>query len=77
MNKAKAPKILADNLLWIHGAIMEFGIGGLQVRELIEFLKVTLGSSNASVRTNAVTVLGALRVFVGPGKKINNDYNFF
>ncbi|CAB4441999.1 unnamed protein product [Rhizophagus irregularis] len=66
LNKAKAPKILADNLLWIHGAIMEFGIGGLQVRELIEFLKVTLGSSNASVRTNAVTVLGALRVFVGP-----------
>ncbi|GET04485.1 microtubule associated protein [Rhizophagus clarus] len=66
LNKAKAPKILADNLLWIYGAIMEFGIAGLQVRELIEFLKVALGSSNASVRTNAVTVLGALRIFVGP-----------
>ncbi len=69
MHKAKAPKTLADNLTWIHGAIMEFGIAGLQVRELIEFLKFALSSSNAAVRTNSVTVLGALRIFVGPGKK--------
>jgi len=70
LNKAKAPKILADALLWIHGAIMEFGIASLQVRELIDFLKGALGSSNAAVRTNSVTVLGALRIFVGPGKNV-------
>ncbi|CAG8549433.1 3362_t:CDS:10, partial [Funneliformis caledonium] len=66
LRKAKAPKILADSLTWMHGAIMEFGIAALQVRELIEFLKFALSSSNAAVRTNSVTVLGALRVFVGP-----------
>ncbi|CAI2179034.1 13105_t:CDS:10 [Funneliformis geosporum] len=66
LRKAKAPKTLADSLTWMHGAIMEFGIAALQVRELIEFLKFALGSSNAAVRTNSVTVLGALRIFVGP-----------
>ncbi|CAG8470606.1 3703_t:CDS:2 [Funneliformis mosseae] len=43
---------------------MEFGIAVLQVRELIEFLNFTLSSPNAAVRTNSVTVLGALFVFV-------------
>ncbi|CAH1762423.1 9128_t:CDS:10 [Entrophospora sp. SA101] len=65
LRKAKSPKIIADALTWFHGAIMEFGINGLQVRELIDFLKFALTSSNASVRTNAVTVLGALRIFIG------------
>ncbi|CAG8566357.1 15598_t:CDS:10, partial [Funneliformis caledonium] len=66
LRKAKTPKTLADSLTWMHGAIMEFGITALQVRELIEFLKFALSSHNAAVRTNAVIVLGALRVFVGP-----------
>ncbi|KAG9290927.1 hypothetical protein G9A89_011077 [Geosiphon pyriformis] len=67
LRKAKSPKILADSLTWVQGAIMEFGITGLQVRDLIDFLKSSLSSSNAAVRTNAITVLGALRIFVGPG----------
>lgn len=46
---------------------MEFGIIGLQVRELIDFIKFCLASSNAAVRTNAVTVLGVLRLYIGPG----------
>ncbi|CAG8731036.1 7467_t:CDS:2, partial [Cetraspora pellucida] len=66
LRKAKSPKVLADSLTWFHGAIMEFGIAGVQVRELIDFIKFTLTSSNAAVRTNAVTVLGALRIYVGP-----------
>lgn len=73
MRKAKAPKILTDSLAWIHSAIMEFGISGLQVRELIEFLKFALGNNNATVRTNSVTVLGALRVFVGPGNIFHSN----
>ncbi|CAI2189255.1 12155_t:CDS:10, partial [Funneliformis geosporum] len=66
LRKAKAPKTLANSLTWIHSAIMEFGIASLQVREIIEFLKFALGSSNATVRTNSVSVLGVLRIFVGP-----------
>ncbi|CAG8554912.1 1142_t:CDS:2 [Funneliformis caledonium] len=42
---------------------MEFGIAVVQVRELIEFLNFTLSSRNAAVRTNSVTVLGALFAF--------------
>ncbi|CAG8499882.1 1285_t:CDS:10, partial [Ambispora leptoticha] len=67
LRKSKSPKTLADSLTWVQGAVMEFGITGLQVRELIDFLKFALSSSNAAVRTNAVTVLGALRIYVGPG----------
>jgi cytoskeleton-associated protein 5 len=48
---------------------MDFGIVGLQVRDLIDFLKFTLSNTNAAVRTNSVTVLGALRIYVGPGEK--------
>ncbi|KAG0261640.1 Microtubule-associated protein, microtubule dynamics during spindle orientation [Mortierella polycephala] len=67
LKKLKAPKGLADSLLWIKQQLEDFGIAGLQVRELIDFLKVALGSANAAVRTNAVTVLGILRRFIGPG----------
>ncbi|KAF7730601.1 Microtubule-associated protein, microtubule dynamics during spindle orientation [Apophysomyces ossiformis] len=64
--KAKSPKVLADSLTWIHSAIMDFGIAGLQVRDLIDFLKSSLSNTNAAVRANAVTVLGALRLYIGP-----------
>ncbi|KAF9948601.1 Microtubule-associated protein, microtubule dynamics during spindle orientation [Mortierella alpina] len=67
LKKLKAPKALADSLLWIHQQLEDFGIAGLQVRELIDFLKFALGSANAAVRTNAVSVLGVLRRFIGPG----------
>ncbi|KAG0164625.1 Microtubule-associated protein, microtubule dynamics during spindle orientation [Apophysomyces sp. BC1034] len=65
--KAKSPKVLADSLIWIHSSVMEFGIAGLQVRDLIDFLKSSLSNTNAAVRTSAVTVLGALRLYIGPG----------
>lgn len=68
LKKAKSPKVLADSLAWVHTALMDFGIAGLQVRDLIDFLKTALGNTNASVRTNAVTVLGGLRQYIGPGE---------
>ncbi|KAG0277377.1 Microtubule-associated protein, microtubule dynamics during spindle orientation [Linnemannia exigua] len=67
LKKLKAPKALADSLVWINQQLEDFGISGLAIRELIEFLKFALGSANAAVRTNAVTVLGILRRFIGPG----------
>ncbi|KAK4696398.1 cytoskeleton-associated protein 5, partial [Phenoliferia sp. Uapishka_3] len=65
MAKQKAPKALADSLVWVDRAIREFGIGGLSVRELIEFLKVGLKSTNAAVRTNATKALVTLKLYVG------------
>ncbi|GAB5588997.1 hypothetical protein Unana1_03897 [Umbelopsis nana] len=64
--KQKSPKVLADSLTWLHSAIMEFGIRGLQIRDVIDFLKFALTNTNASVRTSAVLVLGALRLYIGP-----------
>ncbi|KAL1917720.1 uncharacterized protein VTP21DRAFT_3554 [Calcarisporiella thermophila] len=66
LKKQKSPKVIADSLLWIQNALLDFGIAGLQVRDLIEFLTLQLQSSNASVRTNAVSTLGVLRRFIGP-----------
>ncbi|KAL8281038.1 hypothetical protein RQP46_006717 [Phenoliferia psychrophenolica] len=65
MAKQKAPKALADSLVWVDRAIRDFGIGGLSVRELIEFLKVGLKSTNAAVRTNATKALVTLKLYVG------------
>ncbi|KAI9004872.1 armadillo-type protein [Phycomyces nitens] len=67
--KAKSPKVLSDSLLWVQSVLMEFGIAGLQIRDLIDFLKTALTNTNASVRTSAVSVLGVLRLYIGPEVK--------
>ncbi|GAA5893605.1 hypothetical protein JCM5296_002476 [Sporobolomyces johnsonii] len=67
MSKQKAPKTLAESYIFVEQALRDFGIvGGLAVRDLIEFLKVGLKNSNAAVRTNATKTLVTLRLFVGP-----------
>ncbi|KAI5480254.1 microtubule associated protein [Pseudohyphozyma bogoriensis] len=65
MTKQKAPKAQADSLVWVDQAIKDFGIGGLAVRELVEFLKVGLKSSNAAVRTSATKTLVTLKIAIG------------
>jgi hypothetical protein len=67
MTKQKAPKAQADALAWVEQALRDFGIAGLAVRELIDFLKTGLKSSNAAVRTSATKSLVTLRLFIGPG----------
>ncbi|KAJ3118323.1 Microtubule-associated protein, microtubule dynamics during spindle orientation [Phlyctochytrium bullatum] len=67
--KAKSPKTLADGIMWVYQSLMEFGISGLAIRDVIEFAKFALGNSNSAVRNNAVTLLGGLRQFVGPDIK--------
>lgn len=76
LKKLKAPKALADSLAWINQQLGDFGIAGLAIRELIDFLKFALGSANAAVRTNAVSVLGILRRFIGPGTVVG-DYGAY
>ncbi|KAF8268872.1 ARM repeat-containing protein [Lactarius quietus] len=66
LNKIKAPKALADALTWIEQALSEFGIAGLSLRSLIEFLKGALKNSNAAVRTSATKTLVMVKVFAGP-----------
>ncbi|KAF8478461.1 ARM repeat-containing protein [Russula ochroleuca] len=65
LNKIKAPKALADALGWIEQALSEFGIAGLSLRNLIEFLKGALKNSNATVRTSATKTLVTVKLFAG------------
>jgi cytoskeleton-associated protein 5 len=67
MKEQKSPKVLSDSLLWIHTMLTEFGIQGIALKELTDFLQFAIGNSNATVRSSTVTVLSDLRIFVGPG----------
>lgn len=69
MTKQKAPKVLADSISWIEQALKEFGVAGVSLRSLIDFLKAALGNSNAAVRTAATKALVTIKVFVGPSKQ--------
>jgi cytoskeleton-associated protein 5 len=68
LSKQKAPKVLADAIAWIDTALTEFGIAGLSLRSLIEFLKTGLKNSNAAVRTSATKTLVTVKLFAGPSK---------
>jgi cytoskeleton-associated protein 5 len=76
MAKQKAPKAQADAMLWVDQAIRDFGITGLSIRDLIEFLKVGLKSSNAAVRTNATKTLVTLKLYVGAGQSLHVERSF-
>lgn len=62
----KAPKAIADSLLWIDSALLDFGVQGVEVKGLVEHLLSCLKSANAAVRNNATTVMGTLSRFLGP-----------
>lgn len=68
LGKTKAPKVLADAVTWINTALQEFGIVGLTLRNLIDFLKTALGNSNAQVRTSATKALVTIKLFAGSSK---------
>ena len=70
MSNQKAPKFIADSISWVDSTITEFGIAGLSLRSLIEFLKTALGNSNAAVRTSATKALVKVKLFVGPSEII-------
>ena len=63
--KQKAPKVLADSISWVNAALIDFGISGLFLRSLIDFLKNGLQNSNAAVRTSATKALVTVKLFAG------------
>ncbi|KAF9451059.1 microtubule associated protein [Macrolepiota fuliginosa MF-IS2] len=76
LGKQKAPKVLADAVTWINTVLTEFGIAGLTLRSLIDFLKAALGNSNAQVRTSATKTLVTVKTFAGPSiKDLLEDLN--
>ncbi|KAI0637060.1 ARM repeat-containing protein [Trametes polyzona] len=76
LSKQKAPKVLADALTWVEQALLEFGIAGLSLRSLIDFLKTALKNSNAAVRTSATKTLVTVKLFAGSSiKDLLEDLN--
>ncbi|KAF9264709.1 microtubule associated protein [Marasmius fiardii PR-910] len=76
LSKQKAPKVLADAITWINSALTEFGIAGLSLKSMIEFLKTALQNSNATVRTSATKTLVTVKLFAGSGiKDLLEDLN--
>lgn len=67
MSKQKAVKMQAENYVWIDTAVREFGIAGVPVRDLIDFIKTGLKSANAAVRTNATKSLVTTKQCIGAG----------
>jgi cytoskeleton-associated protein 5 len=65
MTKQKAPKAQADALTWIKQQLIDFGIAGIPLRDLVAFIKSALGSANAAVRSSATQLLVTVRLFVG------------
>ncbi|POW03224.1 hypothetical protein PSTT_11290, partial [Puccinia striiformis] len=65
ISKQKAVKIQAESYLSIDSALIEFGISGVPVRNLIECLKAGLKSVNAAVRTNATKALVTAKLGIG------------
>ena len=70
LSKQKAPKVLADAITWVNTALTDFGLAGLSLRNLIEFLKTALQNSNASVRTSATKTLVTVKLFAGSSKEV-------
>ncbi|PWN35981.1 ARM repeat-containing protein [Meira miltonrushii] len=66
LSNLKAPKAIADSLLWVNQALLDFGTANIDVRGLVDHLLNCLKSANAAVRTNATTCIGTLSRFLGP-----------
>ncbi|PPQ78088.1 hypothetical protein CVT25_015622 [Psilocybe cyanescens] len=76
LSKQKAPKTLADAIGWMNTALMDFGIAGISLRGLIDFLKTALQNSNAAVRTSATKTLVTVKLFAGSSiKDLVEDLN--
>ena len=65
----KAPKTIAESLLWISQSVRDFGVVGLKIKEIVLFVKDFLSNAAAAVRSNSIAVLVSIRQFGHPGKK--------
>ncbi|KAI9145343.1 armadillo-type protein [Paraphysoderma sedebokerense] len=66
LKSQKSPKVLIDGIMWINSCLLDFGVAGVALRDLIECIKNQLGNTNPKVREAAIAVLTTMRIFVGP-----------
>lgn len=63
----KSPKIISDALLWISQALNDFGVAGINIKELALFCKGYLGNPSPLVRGGSIAILVNIAVFEHPG----------
>ncbi|KAL3133794.1 hypothetical protein ABBQ32_008271 [Trebouxia sp. C0010 RCD-2024] len=63
----KNPKVLSESVNWMATAVEEFGLGTIDVKALIDNMKVDLASTNATIRNAAINLLGVAHKQLGPG----------
>ncbi|KAG5893374.1 hypothetical protein JTB14_000138 [Gonioctena quinquepunctata] len=61
----RSPKIQQEALVWLNGAITEFGFANINVKALIENCKKALSSTNPTVRQAVITLLGTMYLYMG------------
>lgn len=63
-DQQKSPKVQQESLVWVNGAIKEFGFH-VNVKQLIEEAKKAVQMSNPAVRSAGVTLLGTMFLYMG------------
>lgn len=61
----KNPKALSEALVWIANTVESFGLRTMDLPSIVQWMISDLGSSNAAVRSNAMTVLGKCHAQIG------------
>ena len=65
----KSPKALADAVIWVQKAILDFGLAGVSVQKVVLALKAVLSNPNQGARTAAISCLGTVQSFSKSGKE--------
>lgn len=60
-------QVLSESVNWMATAVEEFGLGAIDVKTLIDNMKVDLSSTNATIRNAAINLLGVAHKQLGPG----------
>ncbi|XP_056629748.1 protein mini spindles isoform X2 [Diorhabda sublineata] len=61
----RSPKVQQEALVWLSGALKEFGFSNLNIKCLIDNCKKALGSTNPAVRQSAISLLGVMYLYMG------------
>ena len=60
-------QVLSESLGWMAKTVADFGLGALNVKTLVDWMKADMGSTNTAVRAGATALLVAMHVQLGPG----------
>ena len=60
-------QVLSESINWMATAVEDFGLGTLDVKALIDNMKVDLASTNATIRNAAISLLTVAHKQLGPG----------